>query len=421
MRAEIVAVGTELLLGQITNENARWMSERLAEIGVDVLHHRVVGDNLERIVEVFAEATERAHVVLVTGGLGPTQDDVTRDALAAFLDVPMIIRPEIERLLRAKFAGSGRSMSNNNLRQAEVPQGCRYITPVRGTAPGLVAELSRGARIYAMPGVPLEMVEMMEGTVLPELASLAGPAAIVSRTVRCTGIGESRVAELLDDLFRSLANPTVAYLASSGEAKIRLTAKAGSLEEAASIVDPVVNEVAERLGDVVFSTTGESLEEVVVRRLRERGLRLACAESLTGGGVGERLTVPPGASEVFVGSAVVYAVESKQRVLGVSSRTLERAGPVSEACAREMAEGARRLYSADVALSLTGAAGPEAHGGAEAGTVWLGLDAEDRQHTRGYRSPGERDQVRRWAEQAGLDLVRRYLEDRELPASDPFG
>jgi nicotinamide-nucleotide amidase len=419
MRAEIVAVGTELLLGQIANENARWMSERLAEIGVDALHHQVVGDNIERIVEAFADASERADAVLVTGGLGPTQDDVTRDALAAFLDVPMVFRPEIEDLLRAKFAGAGWPMSSNNLRQAEVPQGCRYITPVRGTAPGLIAELPDGARIYAMPGVPLEMMEMMQGTVLPELSSLSGRAAIVSRTIRCTGIGESRVAELLDDLFRSLTNPTVAYLASSGEAKVRLTAKAGSPEEAAAIVEPVANEVAERLGDAVFSTTGESLEEVVIRLLRERGLRLACAESLTGGGVGERLTIPAGASEVFAGSAVVYSPEAKTRVLGVAPATLEGPGPVSEACAREMAEGARRLYATDVALSLTGAAGPGSHGGARPGTVWLGLDA-DRQHARGFVSPGERDQVRRWAEQAGLDLVRRYLEGRELPASDPL-
>jgi competence/damage-inducible protein CinA-like protein len=420
MRAEIVGVGTELLLGQIANENARWMSERLAGIGVDVVHHHVVGDNLERIVDAFAEASARADAVLVTGGLGPTQDDVTRDALAAFLGVPMVVRSEIEDLLRAKFAGSARPMSSNNLRQAEVPQGCRYVTPVRGTAPGLVAELPDGVRLYLMPGVPLEMIEMMEGTVLPELASLAGTSAIVSRVVRCTGIGESRVAEVLDDLFRSLTNPTVAYLASSGETKVRLTAKAATREQATDILEPIVNEVAGRLGDDVFSTADESLEEVVLRRLRERGLRLACAESLTGGGVGERLTVPAGASEVFAGTAVVYTAEAKRAVLGVSSSTLEGPGPVSEACAREMAEGARRLYAADVALSLTGAAGPQAHGGTPPGTVWLGLDAEDRRHVRGYVSAGERDQVRRWAEQAGLDLVRRYLEGRALPGSDPL-
>jgi nicotinamide-nucleotide amidase len=418
VRVEIVAVGTELLLGQIVNENARWMSERLAEIGVDVLHHRVVGDNVERIVDTFADAVERADAVLVTGGLGPTQDDVTRDALAAFLGVPLVAHPEIEDLLRAKFAGYGGDMPANNLRQAEVPQGCRYLTPIRGTAPGLVAEVPGGGRIYLMPGVPLEMVEMMEATVLPELSGLAGRAAIVSRVLRCTGIGESTVAERLDDLFRSLTNPTVAYLASYGEVRIRLTAKAESVEEATAIVDPVAGEVAARLGDVVFSQDGRSLEEVVIGRLLERGERLACAESLTGGGVGERLTVPPGASGAFVGSAVVYTVDAKRAILGVSAATLEGPGPVSEACAREMAVGARRAYGADVALSLTGVAGPEPHGGAAPGTVWLGLDSDDVEHAYGYVRPGERDRIRRWAEQAGLDLVRRYLEGRALPASD---
>ncbi|MBI3648533.1 MAG: competence/damage-inducible protein A [Actinobacteria bacterium] len=418
MRAEIVAVGTELLLGQIANENARWISERLASIGVDVLHHQVVGDNPDRIVEAFTLACERADVVLVTGGLGPTQDDITRDALAAFLDVPLDRHGEIESLLRAKFAGLGRGMPESNLRQAQVPQGCRYITPIRGTAPGLVAELPGGGRIYLMPGVPLEMVEMMEGTVLPEVRALSGPAAIVSRTIRCTGIGESRVAEMLDDLFRALTNPTVAYLASSGEVSVRLTASAATEEAAAAIIEPVGNEVAARLGDAVFTMEGESLEGVVVRLLGERAIKLALAESITGGGVGKRITSAPGASSVFCGSAVVYTAEAKHVVLGVERATLDGPGPVSEACAREMAAGARRLFSADVALALTGAAGPEPHGGAEPGTVWIALDAGKVRHARGYVAAGERDRVRRWAEQAGLDLVRRYLEGRELPSSD---
>jgi len=419
VRAEVVAVGTELLLGQIPNGNARWISERLAGIGVDVLRHDVVGDNLDRIVAMLAEAASRADAVLVTGGLGPTQDDLTRDALAAFLGVPLERHPEIEELLRAKFDAFGRDMPESNLRQADVPRGCRTIVPERGTAPGLVAQLPDGRRLYLMPGVPREMEEMMEGTVLPELAELAGPAAIVSRVLRCTGVGESAVAERLDDLFGSLENPTVAFLASTGEVLVRLTAKAPSAAEAWAILDPVAAEVQTRLGDDVFSTDGASLEDVVMRRLGERDLRLACAESLTGGGVGERLTVAPGASERFVGSAVVYTVEAKRRVLGVSAETLETDGPVSAACARELAEGARRVYGADVGLSLTGAAGPEPHGGAEPGTVWIGLDAPGVAHQRGYVSAGSRDQVRRWAEQAGLDLVRRYLEGRPLPGSDP--
>ena len=416
MRAELVGVGTELLLGQIANTNARWMSERLASIGVDVLHHQVVGDNLERIQEVLELALERSDVVLVTGGLGPTEDDITRDALAALLGVGMRRHAEIEQLLRSKFDRfGGGDMPLSNLRQADVPEGCRYIVPIRGTAPGLIAEFSDGGRIYAMPGVPAEMMEMMENTVLPELAELAGTSALVSRTIRCTGIGESRVAEILRDLFTTLTNPTVAYLASLGEVKVRLTAKAETAEGADHIIGPVADEVVRRLGDTVFSTEDESLEEAVSRLLRERGHMLATAESITGGGVAERMSRAPGSSRIFVGGAVTYTPQAKERVLGVSRATLDGPGVVSEACAREMAAGARRLFGSDLAVSLTGAAGPEPHGGAEPGTVWIGLDAENVQHALGYVSRGEREQVRRWAEQAALDLVRRHLEGRRLP------
>lgn len=420
MRAELIGVGTELLLGQIANTNAQWMSQELAAIGVDVLHHQVVGDNLDRIVEALTMGAERADVVLVTGGLGPTEDDITRDALAAMLGVPMRRHAEIEQLLRSKFDRYRRGdMPQSNLRQADVPQTCRTIVPIRGTAPGLIAELAHGGRIYAMPGVPAEMVEMMHATVLPELAALAGEAILVSRTVRCAGIGESRAAELLRDLFTTSTNPTIAYLASLGEVKVRLTSKAATADEAQRIISPVAEEVVRRLGDAVFTTHDESLEGAVGRLLRERGLRLASAESLTGGGVAERMSREPGSSRTFVGGVVTYTREAKQLVLGVSRPTLEGPGAVSEACAREMAAGVRRLFGADVGVSLTGAAGPAPHEGAEPGTVWIGLDAPDAQLALGYVSNGERDQVRRWAEQGALDLVRRHLEGRELPSDRP--
>ena len=422
MRAELVGVGTELLLGQIANTNAQWMSERLATAGVDVLHHQVVGDNVERIVEVLALSLQRADVVLVTGGLGPTEDDITRDALATLLGVPMRRHTELEALLRSKFDRYGPGgMPLSNLRQADVPDGCRYIVPVRGTAPGLIAEFSDGGRVYAMPGVPAEMVEMMEHTVLPEIASLAGPSALVSRTIRACGIGESRVAEILRDLFTTLTNPTVAYLASLGEVKVRLTAKAATAEAAEQMIAPIAEEVVRRLGDHVFTTKDESLEGAVARLLNEREATLACAESITGGGVAERMSRAPGSSRTFVGGAVTYTADAKQRVLGVTRATLDGPGVVSEACALEMAAGARRLFGADIAVSLTGAAGPEPHGGAEPGTVWIGLDADGVRHGLGYVSKGEREQVRRWAEQAALDLVRRHLEGRPLPASDRLG
>ena len=418
MRAEIVAVGTELLLGQIANTNARWMSERLAAIGVDVLHHDAVGDNLERIVETLRSAVARSDAVIVTGGLGPTQDDITRDAVAVLLGVGMVRHPEIEEMLREKFRVFGRrQMPESNLRQADVPEGARYVVPNRGTAPGLVADLD-GVRLYAVPGVPEEMVEMMEGTVLPELEGLAGSSVVRSRVLHCAGIGESALAERVDDLFAGSTNPTIAFLASSGEVKVRITAKAATAAEADALIAPIAAEVVERLGDDVFTTEDESLEEAVVRLLRDAGSTLACAESLTGGGVGSRITSVPGSSEVFLGSAVVYALSSKVAILGVSQETLDGPGPVSEACAREMAAGTRRLYGADVGLSLTGAAGPEPHGGAEPGEIWVALEGPEVSHARGFQVPGERDRVRRWAEQAALDLVRRHLEGRPLPASD---
>jgi nicotinamide-nucleotide amidase len=417
VRAEVVAVGTELLLGQIANTNARWISERLASIGVDVTHHQVVGDNLERIVDCVRLAAGRADVVLVTGGLGPTQDDITRDAIAEMLGVPLLRDPAFEAWLRERFAGFGQGpMPESNVRQADVPEGFRLIWPERGSAPGLAGYLPGGGRIYAVAGVPGEMVEMMQGTILPELAELSG-AVLVSRVVRCTGIGESRVAELLDDLFTATDNPSVAFLADAGEVKIRLTAKASERQEAARMLEPIVAEVAGRLGDRVFTTLDERLEEALARLLRDAGRTLACAESLTGGSVAARLTSVPGASDYFVGSAVVYTPDAKHDLLGVSTETIAGPGVVSEACAREMAAGARRVFGSDLAIALTGAAGPEPHGGAQPGTVWLALAGDGVDHARTYVAAGDRERVRRWAEQGAMDLVRRHLEGRPLPAS----
>jgi nicotinamide-nucleotide amidase len=419
VRVEVVGVGTELLLGQIVNTNARWIGERLAEVGADVLFHQVVGDNLDRIVSVLELAASRTDVVITTGGLGPTEDDITRDALARVMGVPLERDPELERWLRARFAGFGAgAMPENNLRQADVPRGARTIENDRGSAPGLVADLPGGVRVYALPGVPTEMTAMMRSRVLPDLGVTIGAAVVRSRTLRCVGIGESKVAETLADLFPSSTNPSLAYLASAGEVKVRLTAKADTVQQAESMIAPLAAEVQRRLGDLVFTLDDETLEQAVSRLLLASGRRLACAESLTGGSVGARLTAAEGASQVFVGSAVVYTPEAKQRVLGVSRETIEGPGVVSRECALEMAAGARRLYEADVAVSLTGAAGPEPHDGAEPGTVWIGLDADGVTHARGYVASGDRARVRRWAEQAALDLVRRFLEGRSLPDGD---
>ncbi len=410
MRAEIIGVGTEILLGQIANSNAQWISEKLADIGVDVLHHEAVGDNVERIADAFRLALSRADAVIVTGGLGPTQDDITREGLAQALGVKLERHPEIEEFLHERFSQLGREMPEINLVQADVPEGARYILPQRGSAPGLICETADGKVVYAVAGVPAEMREMMEGTILPELVQRGGGAAIVSRVLRCTGIAESKVAEILDDLFASNTNPTVAYLASSGEVKVRLTAKAVTRGEAEDLIAPLAEEVARRLAPHVFTTGDEDLEQVVGRELRARRRTVACAESLTGGGLASRLTRAPGASEYFLGSAVTYTADSKRDVLGVSQETIDGPGVVSEECAREMAAGARKLFGADVGVALTGVAGPESHGGQPPGQVWLAIDADDAREARGFRAPGDRDQVRRWAEQGALDILRRYLQ-----------
>jgi nicotinamide-nucleotide amidase len=415
VRAEIVGVGTELLLGQIANENARYISEQLAEVGVDVLHHQAVGDNLERIAAVLRLALSRADVVIVTGGLGPTQDDITREGLALALGVDLERRREIEEFLRERFSARGWSMPAMNAQQADVPEGGRHVLPKRGTAPALAVETADGKRVYLVAGVPAEMREMMDRLILPELRELAGPAAIVSRILKVAGVGESRVAEMLDDVFRGSENPSIAYLAGSGEVKVRVTAKAGTREEAEAMIRPVAAEVTRRLGSFVYSEEGEDLEQTVGRLLRGRGMTVACAESLTGGSLGFRLSRAEGASDFFVGSAVCYTAEAKMEVLGVTKETVDGPGVVSEECAREMARGAMRLYGSDTAMALTGVAGPDPHDGKPPGTVCAASAIDGEEEARTFRAPGDRAQVRRWAEQVALDMLRRQLEGISVP------
>ena len=348
------------------------MSERLAELGIDVLHHQVVGDNADRIGGAIALAASRADVVIVTGGLGPTQDDVTRPALARAAGTRLVRRVEIAEALRDRFRVRGREMPASNLAQAEVPEGGRYIAPERGTAPGLVVSVG-GVTVYALPGVPSEMREMMDGSVLPELSALVGAVSLVSRTLRCYGLAESRISELLDDLFHASSNPTVAYLAGGGEVHVRLTAK-GSATEAEALLDPLEERVRERLGDHVYGTGDDPLEVVVGTLLDGRGLTIACAESLTGGGLRRTHHRGSGGLLLLLGSAVTYSTDAKRAILGVSPSTLEGPGPVSRECAAEMAAGARRVFGADLAVSLTGAAGPRrtrAPSPARCGSPWM--------------------------------------------------
>jgi len=422
MRAEVVAIGTELLLGQITDTNSSWIGEQLALVGIDSLFQTKVGDNLDRIVAMLELALERSDAVICCGGLGPTQDDLTREAIAAVLGVPLESDEEMEDKILHMFAGRGRSMPANNLRQAQRPVGTTFIEQQPGTAPGLVCPLSRPGPdgtavdkvIYAVPGVPWEMKEMVEGTVLPDLERRAGITAVIrSRTLRTWGESESGLAETLAERIFELdavGNPTLAFLASGMEGlKVRITAKATTAEEADALLDDEDARLRALLGPLVFGVDEDTMESVVLELLRERGLTLAAAESLTGGMIGSRLCDVPGASDVFRGGVVSYSSDVKFDVLGVPE------GPVvTEDAARAMAEGVRRVIGADVGIAATGVAGPAEQEGRPAGTVCLAVAVGDPAHggtldSIEVRLPGRRKQVREFTVITLLGLLRRRL------------
>ncbi len=416
MRCEIIGVGTELLLGQIVNSNAAWIGQRLAEVGWDCLRQTAVGDNEARIAGALREALDRADAVIITGGLGPTQDDVTREAVAAVSGVPLRRRPELETWLRERFAAAGVSrMAAMNLRQADVPEGARYIDNPRGTAPGLIVEIG-GKPLYAVPGVPREMEGMLERVVLPDLAARSGEGrAIVSRTLRTAGLGESSLADRLTPLWESMgeeAGVTLAYLASAGEVRVRLTAVGATRDQALATIAPVEAAVRKELGDIVYGLDEETLEAAVGRLLRAAGQTLASAESLTGGLVGGRVTAVAGASDYYLGGVVAYATDAKAAVLGVDAALLAAHGPVSEPVAGAMAEGARRLFGATVGVATTGVAGPTEQDGRPIGGFCLGVADPDGTVTTSARAPGDRAHVRAWASTIALDLVRRRLEGK---------
>lgn len=412
MRAEIVAVGSELLLGDHVDTNSAWLSARLAEIGVDVHRHTTVGDNLDRMVEVIGDACRRADAVLVTGGLGPTQDDITRDAVARLAGVELVHHPEIAESLHAWFATRGRDMPANNLRQADLPAGARVLERV-GTAPGFAIEVG-DAVVYCMPGVPREMVVMFDRDVLPDLQRRGGLAATVSRLVRTAGMSESGVAELCGELVDELeeaGNPTIAFLATKGETRVRVTGKAADRQAALALVDPVVERVVEVLGAGVVGVDDEGVEHAVARLLLERGWTLAVGESMTGGGVGARLVRVPGASRWFRGGLITYATEVKATLAGVDPDVLAAEGPVSSPVVAQLAAGARERLGADVGLAVVGVAGPDRQGGQDVGTVWLGHAAPDgTTDTRLVRLPArDRHDLQDFAVSSALDFLRRRL------------
>lgn len=422
MRCDVLAVGTELLLGQIVDTNSSWLGENLAMHGFDSLSQVKVGDNIGRITGHLRRMLNESDAVIMCGGLGPTHDDLTREAIAEVMGVELHLDDDVADVIRHLFSSRNRTMPENNLRQAMVPEGATIIPQTRGTAPGLICpvvvdtESGPAERVvYAVPGVPHEMREMFERAILPDLQQRSGEHwTIASRTLRTWGESESGLNERLDGIIHDLdaeGNPTLAFLASGWEGlKVRLTGRAPDEGAAAALLAPWEEKIREVLGDQVFGVDNDTMESVVLDLLRARGWTLSLAESVTGGLVSGRLTGVAGASEVFRGTVVSYASEVKFDVLGVEE------GPVvTEEAAIAMAEGARKVLGADVGLALTGVAGPSEQDGMRPGTLFAAValpDGEpDRVTSVHIRLPGDREMMRQLSVISALDLLRKRLLD----------
>ena len=403
MIVETVAVGTELLLGQIVNGNAATIARVLAEEGMDAHYQQVVGDNVTRIAAAISLAVGRADAVIITGGIGPTQDDLTREAICAATGLPMDHSQEYEEELRRAWEQRGRAMPESNVRQADHPRGAVMLANPKGSAPGLALTYG-GTQIFALPGVPAEMEWLLVHEVIPRLRGGAAGEVIVSRVLRTWGHSESAVARLLDDLYET-ANPSLAFLASDGEIKVRITAKAADRAGAEEMIAPVEAEARRRLGAAVFGVDDQTIEAVLGDLLSGRGWAMGTAESVTGGAVAARLTSVAGASSFFRGAVVAYQPDLKQSLLGVGGG--ERAW-VSEAVALEMARGACSLLAVEVAVGLTGSAGPEPLE-RPPGTVVVGVVTPEGERAHTLSLPGDRERVRAYAATAALHLTRRAL------------
>ena len=405
MNCEVIAVGTELLLGQIVDTNSSWIGEQLALAGIDSHHQVKVGDNFERMRAVLEQSLERSDSVIMCGGLGPTQDDITRDVIAAALGVELVRRNDIVERISTVFGGRGRPMPENNLRQADIPDGAEVLPVMPGTAAGFKIE-SGDKAVYAVPGVPWEMQQMVGECVLPDLKARAGITAVIkSLTLRTWGDSESGLAEKLHEEIERLDGTgecTIAFLASGMEGlKVRLTAKAPSDEAVDAILANEEQIVRGIIGDIVFGVDDETMESAVLDALRSRGWTLALAESLTGGLIGSRLTAVPGASEVFRGGLVSYASDVKFDLLDVPE------GPVvSEEAVTAMAHGAAKLLGADCAIAVTGVAGPEPLDGEDPGTVWMATLVNGEVEATRVKSPFARERTRQFTTVSVLNNLR---------------
>ena len=408
MTAEILAVGTELLMGQIANTNAQYISQRLAELGICVYFHSVVGDNPARLEETLKRALDRSDIVITTGGLGPTKDDLTKEVIAKTMNRELVFHEEVLEKVRDFFMRKHRIMVKNNEKQAYLPDNCLMIPNLNGTAPGCIIEEGKKV-IIMLPGPPKEMQPMFCDTVFPYLKQKK-ELVLVSKMLKIFGIGESEMESRLIDLIDKQDNPTIAPYVSQGEITVRVTARCANKEEALQLLNPVVNEIKDRLGSLVYAEEGESLEQVVFTLLKEKQLVMATAESCTGGLLAGKITSLPGASEIFEQGYITYANKAKIDDLGVLEETINKFGAVSNETALEMVNGLKKKTKASVCVSITGIAGPD--GGTPekpVGLVYIGLSVLDKVVCKSFELMGDRERIRHDACMRALDMIRRLI------------
>ena len=409
MIAELVAVGTEILLGNIVNTNSAYLSEKCAQLGLSVYYESVVGDNRDRMKAVIASALDRSDVVILSGGLGPTEDDLTKEVCAEVMGLPLSEDPHSRKRIERYMKEYKKNHPDNNYKQAQVPEGAVVLDNHNGTAPGLILE-KNGKTAILLPGPPNELIPMFEESVFPYLRKKQ-PEIICSQVVKICGIGESQVAADIQDMIAAQTNPTLAPYAKTGEVHLRITAKGEDEKSCKKLIKPVVKELQKRFGKNVFALDADkTLEESVVDLLKEKELTLSLAESCTGGAIAARIVNVPGASQVFTHGFVTYSNRAKRECLGVKKSTLKTVGAVSAKCARQMAKGGCAASGADICLSVTGLAGPD--GGTSetpVGTVFMGCCCNGHTVTREYHFTGNRTKIRQQAVASALVLLRECM------------
>lgn len=411
INAEIISVGSELLLGQIANTNAQWLSNKLAKIGINVFYHHTVGDNFVRLENVMKLAQDRSDLVIVTGGLGPTDDDLTRDVAKKILQQELVIDEKILQKVKQYFLKNNIKMSENNKKQALVFKGATVFSNTEGMAPGMFVDHHDVGWIF-LPGVPREMKAIMEQEAIPFIVKHYHlQEMIFSKVLKFIGIGESILEDKLLDILRNQTNPTIAPLAGDGEVTLRITAKASSKQEAISMFQHLEEEILSRVGEYCYGIDEETLETKVLQYLQQKEMTIASAESLTGGRFIDRLISIPGASSSVVGSIVSYQTRSKEQVLGIDSAIINKYGTISEQCAKEMAEGIQKKMNASIGISFTGNAGPDASEQKPVGIVYIGISNGVKTEVHSYHFHGNREAIRNRAVKKGLELLYKYLKN----------